>query len=592
MEPDAHPVARASTGRRTLALTLTIGLATGAGCRTEITPPSASVGASEVPTGPGRTAVFEDATRRLGISFVHHDSRSGRIDYLPQTLGPGLGSIDYDGDGFTDLFFVQGPGDTDRRPPSELFRCRPEGGYEEVGGPSGAGVRGWGQSCLVADIDSDGYPDTAVTRYREPLILLRNMGDGTFRETAGAVGLVGPTLWQSFATAVDYDRDGRLDLYLGHYVDFGPAHWLERPRMVAYDQGEFLETMMPRPYRPEPKILYRQGDDGRFQDRTRPSGAANPAGRGMAALAADLDGDGWQDIFVANDVSPCALLRNQHDGTFRDVAERAWVYESRGSMGIALGDWDTDGRPDIVISHWLGDVPALYHNRTAPGRPLLFSDRAEVAGLSASPRDLVGWAVAFIDLANDGQPEILVVNGHTNHRPDRPGTLTPQPALLFGRGPANRYEPVMPAGPDDPLGRPRVGRSAVFEDLDHDGAVDVVVGNNNGPAEVWHHRPTAGAWIGLVLSGTASNRDALGARVQVLGPGDRPLGVRHRVSGDSFYASTLGPMHFGLGLAAGPVTARVRWPSGDSQVFGGLVPGRLHRLVETPSTAVVATPAP
>jgi hypothetical protein len=570
--------------KRAAALALTIALLCGAtaGCGRAPAPSAGASADASAAGAAGPTAgVFRDVTARTGVRFRHAHSRRGAIQFLPETLGPGVAALDHDGDGLLDLFFVQGAGNEDGKPvpACELYRRDASGAsFEETAELASADVRGPGQAALAADLDNDGYPDLLVTSYRAPLRLLMNNGDGTFTERASRSGLPETGGWQTFATALDFDRDGLLDVYLGRYLVFGPEHFVEKPRLIHHDMGALPETMLPGPYPPEPKVLLKNRGDGRFADVTAAAGAANPEGKGMGALAADLNDDGWTDLFVANDVTPCALLENRKDGTFRDVAAAAYVGENRGSMGIAIGDWNRDARPDLVVSHWVGDVPALYERRSPPRRRMAFTDRAEASGLGRSPRDLVGWAVGCIDLENDGREALLVVNGHTNALPSVPGVLVAQKAVLFEwKGPIEGFEMVGPHGPGDPLERGRVGRGAVFCDLDHDGSTDVVLGCNNGHAEVWLTRSGAGDWLGVLPVGTRSPRDPVGARVELVAPHAR---TRQVVSGDSFFSSNPYRLLFGLGRAAASATVRVTWPSGCSEVFAGLAPRQYHRLVE------------
>lgn len=572
-----HSVMQLAPRRPSALLIVVAALSSGCG---EVHPPAPSA-------PPPPPTLFVDRTRDAGLSFVHMESRGGKVSFLPQTLGPGLAAIDYDNDGWTDLYFVQGSGDGGPRPPSHLYRAAgPSAPYREVAGKAGAGLTGFGQSVLVFDHDNDGYQDMLVTRYREKPALLMNMGDGTFRETATAAGLTRDDGWDSFATALDHDRDGDLDLYIGRYVTFKAEDWVENSPIERTDRGSFPRTMLPRPYPPEKNLFYANRGNGSFEDVTEVSGTADPLGRGMGALAADFDDDGWMDLFVANDVSPCVLLANQKNGTFKDIARNAWVAESRGSMGIALWDWNLDHRLDIVVTHWLGDPPALYESQGVRQGTPVFADRATRAGLDRIPGSMVGWAVGTMDLENDGVEELFIVNGHTNSE-GMDGRLAPQEVLLFQRTEGGVCRMVTPAGPEDPLARRRVGRSAVFVDFDRDGSKDVAIGNNNEPGELWMAHRSEGAWLGLELVGTAGNRDAIGARVELVDGAGKVVALQQRVSGDSFFASQEIRHLFGLGSSHEARTVRIRWPSGAMETFAGLLPQRYHRLVEG-----TARPAP
>jgi hypothetical protein len=518
---------------------------------------------------------FSDATAVSGVKFVHNQSRKGEINYLPQTLGPGVASFDMDGDGLQELFFVQG---RDGEKASHLYRAVDlESAASEVAAHAGANVVGWGQACLAEDLDVDGYTDLVITSYREPVRVLWNQGDGTFRATTlSAEG--GDERWWSALAAVDLERDGLPDLYVGAYVEFGPKHWLEKPAMQTVDGlAPVPETMLPGPYNSAPNAFFRHAGARRWRDATKELGVANEAGRTLGILAADLDADGWTDLFVANDVSPCALYRNKK-GTLVDFTGNAYVGESRGSMGLALGDPNGDGAMDIVCTHWIGDVPALYMNMLKGAKRLAFKDDADRSGLSTLPRSLVGWSVAFLDFENDAIDDLLIVHGHTSHDPQRPGHLEAQPSYRLAGKPGGKFEIVVPehGSPEAPDAK-RVGRGAAFADLDRDGRVDVALGTNNGAASIWRNQRAGGRWLTLELVGTRSARSGLGADV-LLKSGGRTR-RKQRVSGDSYFSANPPVLHFGLGDGAAEELV-VSWPAGSRETFGPLKPSSYVRVVE------------
>lgn len=545
------------------------------GCGPGPREPAPAASPSEAPA-----ELFRDSSNRLERPFVHAQSRGGTVSFLPETLGPGVASLDFDGDGLRDLFFVQGSGDTNGKdpatvPPACIYRNKGEAGLEEVGEVSGAGIRGWGQACLAADLDNDGYEDLLVTGYRDRVRLLVNNGDGTFRESGERAGLPPGNSWWSFATAIDHDRDGLLDLYVGAYVEFGEKEWVENPPLITFVGVNIPQTMAPSPYRGAANVFLVNRGNGRFTDETARLGVADRDGRGMGALAADLDDDGWPDLFVANDVSPCALFQNTRGG-FREIAARAWINESRGSMGLALGDPDGDGKWDIACTHWVGDVPALYASAGARGKPL-FRDAADQRGLSMLPRDLVGWAVGFPDVDNDGRDDLLIVHGHTNYGGQK-GVLAPQLALFLDGQPDGTFRFRRLGTSPSALKKMRVGRGAAFTDIDNDGFVDLAVGVNNGPAELWTNVGGGGGWIGAELVATRGNRVAIGASLIVSGGTRRR--IRQIASGESFFSTNDRRVLVGLGAETGPFAIEVHWPSGHAEVFERLSPRAYHRLVE------------
>lgn len=500
--------------------------------------------------------LFADVTSAWSVKAVH--AYGGRfLANMPETTGAGVAVFDYDGDGLQDLYFAQG----------QLFRNTGRG-YAEVAGMTRFDAA---MGVLAADLDSDGDPDLVVVGY-DAARWLENQGDGTF--AAHALAGAG---YQSGVTALDYDRDGRLDLYVGRYVDY-PRWYTERDAGVrAFEMGSLSRGMAVHAHAPAPNTLWRNELPGGFRDVTRAAGVADARGRTLGALAADLDGDGWTDLFVANDQSPCALFLNHRDGTFVDASREGWVDEVRGSMGVAAGDVNDDGRLDLAVTHWYADFPALYENLGRyRGAPVpRFIDRGELAGLADGPRERVGWGAAFLDADRDGRDDLLIVQGHTHYPAHRPGRLKGLPAELWRRtGPA-RFARVAPAGKHDPLGRARVGRGLAVGDLDRDGAADAVITVNNGPAEIWRGTPPAGtSWIGLELTGAGSVRDATGARVRL-----QAAGLREIAGGDSYLSTSARALVYGL-RDARAVSARVRWPSGRSETFRGLAANGYRRLVE------------
>jgi hypothetical protein len=582
-QPARRPFPRRRTGADVGARPLRFAATIAALCFTLV---SAAIAADDPKpaAGPARP-YFRDVTQSSGMAFVHRQGKN--LIYMPDTSSPGVAMLDYDSDGFQDVFLLQGSGpehthDPAKMPESHLYRTMSGPEFDEVAAPAGIASRGWGQSCLAWDIDNDGYEDLMLTHYQEPQKLFRNNGDGTFREVAKSVGLSAEDLvWASSLTALDFDRDGWLDVYVGQYLRCETEDLLENPPLKTFQQaGARIEgvpmTMVPEFYDPLEKRLYRSLQGARFADVTAATGVADPTGKTYGAVACDLDLDGWTDLFLANDASVCELFRNEEGRRFSARAKEAWVAENRGAMGLAVGDVNLDGAPDLVVSHWL-NPPAVYRNfvDVKKRRRLSFADRAGEMGLSRFM--LVGWGVGFLDVDNDSLEDLLQINGLTKPDPARPGKLIDEPAHLWRMTPARVFELVGPEA-DGPVHRPRAGRSAAFGDLDLDGSVDVVVGNNNERAEVWAGDAGSHAWVGVVLSGTASNRDAYGAHL-TLTQGAR-VRVEQLTSGESYYASNAHQILFGLGTDEAPVACQVRWLSGRVERFVGLAVRRYHLLVE------------
>lgn len=533
------------------------------------------------PAPPPPALYLTDSTAEAGITFEHAQSRNRNVAYLPETLGPGVAGLDYDGDGRPDLFFVQGSGHTNGKDPAtvpvaHLYRSAGAGPrLDETGVASGAALKAWGQAVLACDWNNDGFQDLVVTAYREPITLLTNRGDGTFDLARGERGLPPGDRWWSSATALDRDRDGWLDLYLGAYVKFGENDWQDNPPNISFNGVSLPQTMAPTPYQGDANAFVANAANGSWRDMTAALDVANTRGRTLGALAADLDQDGWTDLLVANDVSPIALFHNRK-GALPDEADLAMISEQRGSMGLALGDLDHDGALDVICSHWLGDHPAIYRHLEGP--KLAYQDVAPRSGIGAMAPDKVGWAVSWRDFDGDGQEDVLIVNGHTSFVFTKGKLEAHVPTLLLGQGSGKLRGYFPEPGSTGPLNTKVVGRGAAFTDVDNDGRVDVAVGVNNGPAALWKGLPHSGHWIGLLPVGTLSNRNGVGALMDVAsGTVTRHAQV---VSGDSFFSSSDARVLVSLGAECKPARVTVRWPSGRRESFEGLSADRYHRLVE------------
>ena len=536
---------------------------------------------------------FTDVSEEAGITAPHFPG--ARTSRLPEDMGSGAAWADYDDDGWLDLYVVSQSGPLDLTPAEvaaspahgTLYRNRGDGTFEDVSEAAGVDFRGTGMAAAWADYDRDGDPDLLVTAYG-PLVLYRNRGDGTFEDVTAETGLGGLDGFWAGVSWADYDRDGDLDAYVTGYVDYQDPD--DQRAVLQYDV-EQPASLNPSAFPPARNLLLRN-DDGAFTDVAESAGVADPEGRSLSAAWIDLDGDGWPDLYVADDVSDNRLFHNRGDGTFEDVSHAALVADYRGSMGIAVGDWDRDGDPDLFLTHWIAQENALYMNLSGgAGRvgptSLRFMDVADRYGLGQVALDYVGWGTSFFDYDNDGHLDLLVVNGSTLQEPDAADRLVPMRDLLLWNGGGARgfFDVSSLAGPY--FERRHVGRGAAFGDYDNDGDVDVVIVNHGArPALLRNDAPDGRAWLQVDLRGR--DGPALGARVRVVVDS-----VRHVrfVGAQSSYLSQNSPIqHFGLGDAGQVDTLEVRWPSGASQVFTGLPVGRRVRLVEG-GEPVLVTPA-
>ncbi len=534
---------------------------------------------------------FVDASEEAGVRFAHFEGP--RTSQLPEDMGSGAAWGDYDGDGFPDLYLVNaGPLPTPDRPapPSPraaLFRNNGDGTFTERAQQAGVDHTGLGMGAAWADYDGDGALDLVVTSYGG-IALYRNRGDGTFLERAAAAGLGDFEGFWAGASWADYDRDGWVDLHVAGYVRYDPTF---AARGAGSYDSEAPPALNPSAFPPERNLLFRNLGDGTFEEVARTAGVLGDRGRSLEGLWADVDDDGWLDLYVANDVSDNELHRNLGDGTFEDVGHAAHVADYRGAMGIAAGDWDGDSDLDLFVTHWVAQENALYRSLKAedpPGAPVRFRDEADRFGLGQVALDYIGWATSFFDFDNDGVLDLYVVNGSTLQRRDDLTRLVPMRDLVFwGRGAEEGFFDLGEAA-GAWFAEEAVGRGGALADYDRDGDLDLVVLNHGGPAVLLRNDGEGGHWLEVSLTADGGNTAALGATARVT------AGGRSHVRGVGLQSSYLGQnelvLHFGLGDAERVDALEVRWPDGASQRFEGLEVDRLVSLKQGGELAAATSP--
>jgi hypothetical protein len=519
------------------------------------------------PSGRPFGARFTDVARKAGLT---HPIVYGGVDaksFIIEVVGCGVAFLDYDNDGWLDILVLNGtrlegapPGTTNR-----LYKNNRDGTFTDVTEKAGLSRTGWASAVTLGDYDNDGYEDIYITYYGKN-VLYHNNGDGTFTDVTEKAGLAQDTVrYGSGCTFVDYDRDGHLDLFVAYYLDT-TLEKLPRPGENADCRWRGVSVNCgPRGLPPGFVRLYHNNGDGTFTDVSRKSGVAAASGSyPMTAVAADYDDDGWPDIYVAGDSTPSWLFRNQHDGTFRQEGlERGVAVSEDGlaqaGMGVAVGDYDTDGSLDIFKTHFSDDTNVLYRN---DGKGF-FDDFTIRAGLGVETR-YVGWGTGMVDLDNDGFPDLFLVTGSVYPEVERQLPAYPYrtPRLVFRNLGDGRLEELIDEAGSG-VAAPHSSRGCAFGDFDNDGDVDILVMNMNEPPSLLRNDVTGkGHWLKVLPVGVKSNRSAIGARV-VARYGGRAQ-AQEVTAQSSFYSVNDRRLHFGLGPATS-ADLTIRWPNGRTE---------------------------
>ncbi len=534
------------------------------------------------PSGLPFQACFKDVAEQAGLHAPLIYGPADHKTYILETVGCGCAFIDYDNDGWLDIFTLSGtrfedlPAGTTNR----LYKNNRDGTFTDVTEKSGLTKAGWASAVAVGDFNNDGFDDLFITYYGQN-ILYRNNGDGTFTDITEKAGLLHDgKRWGAGCTFVDFDRDGHLDLCVSNYVDFN-ADKVPKPGESAFCNWKGIPVNCgPRGLPPGHMALYRNNGDGTFSDVSEKSGLSKATGSYcMTTVAADFDNDGWPDIYVACDSTPSFLFKNNHNGTFTDVGLETGVALNedgmeQAGMGLGIGDYNLDGNLDILKTHFADDTAVLYRN-DGKGN---FEDVTNASGLGVETR-FISWGAGMFDFDNDGYPDLFWVTGSVYPEIEKalPSYPFKSPRIVFRNLKNGKFEELLDqAGPG--IAAPHASRGSAFGDFDNDGDVDILVMNLNEPPSLLRNDVTGNNhWIKVKLIGTKSNRSAIGARV--IAHYGAKMQVQEVLSQASFYSANDLRLHFGLG-PIDKVDLTVRWPNGSTERFANVSSNNLLTIRE------------
>jgi len=522
---------------------------------------------------------FRDITQKAGIKFVHNNAAFGK-KYLPETMGPGVAFIDYDNDGWQDIFLVSGtdwPGHLSKHSTPKLYHNNHDGTFTDVTHKAGLDFEMFGMGVAVGDYDNDGYDDLFVTALGQSH-LFHNNGNGTFTDVTQKAGLLGPNEFSTGAAWVDYDKDGKLDLVVANYVQ-----WSIEGDLYCTLDGKSKSYCTPESYKGTSVRLWHNRGDGTFEDVTKKAGLGDPTSKTLGIAILDFDNDGWPDLLFSNDTQPNKLYRNNGNGTFTEKAVVAGVAFSedgvaRAGMGVDAADYDRSGMASILITNFSNQMLSLYHNE---GKGL-FVDEAPRSEVGRNSLLTLGFGCFFFDYDLDGWPDILIANGHIDSDIQRvqPNVKFAMPPHVFrnlGKGTFQEVTKSLGAS----FNSPRVGRGAAYADINNDGRLDLLFSTNGGPSYLFLNETSGGAAnqsVRIKLAGTKSNRDGIGAVVKLTAGGETQTQMLR--SGSSYLSASELVLTFGLAQHGHAEAIEIRWPSGQVDKLTNVAAGQTVTIME------------
>jgi len=522
---------------------------------------------------------FRDVTAQAGIHFTHNNGAFGK-KWLPETMGPGCAFIDYDNDGYPDILLVNGedwPGHARRGATTpKLYRNNQDGTFTDVTRAAGLAVPMFGFGVAVGDFDNDGFDDLFITAIGQSH-LFHNNGNGTFTDVTKSAGMWGPTEFSTSAAWVDYDRDGKLDLVVANYV-----RWTEQTDLYCTLDGAHKSYCTPESYKGTSVRLWHNLGGGKFEDATQKAGLGDPTSKSLGITILDYNADGWPDLLIANDTQPNKLYLNMKDGTFEERGVAAGIGFSedgvaRAGMGVDAADYDRTGHPGVLISNFSNQMVSLYHNEGNG----LFVDEAPQSEVGRATLVTLGFGCFFFDYDNDGWPDIFVADGHIEDAIERVQKRVSyaEPSHLFHNNGGGKFQEVT-AQMGQAFAAPRVARGAAYADIDNDGYLDVLITTNAGPAYLFHNEGGSNHSLRLKLVGTKSNRDGIGAVVQVTSDHNKEKQWKMLRSGSSYLSQSELVLTFGLGAQTKADNVEIRWPSGQIDTLSNVNAGQTVRVQE------------